>query len=402
MKTLQKVDESQLCIGCGLCVGLSNSVSAKMAEGSDGFLHPIVDNSTIDWNKIKKACPGLYVGDDKIKMQTEYEAIWGPFKEMRQGYAVDNTIRWLGSSGGGITALLLYLLESNTVDAVMQTGPLKSNPTRIGTFLNSTKEEIVRCASSRYCPSSPLSKIGEVIQCNKKFAFVGRPCDVSALRRYMQIHPELQEKIIVLISFFCAATPSFRATEIVLKELGVTSNEEIDEFWYRGKGWPGFATVVAKNGNNAFMSYQKSWGDILSNHAHFRCKICPDGIGILADVVFADGWETKNGKPVFNEKDGKNLIIIRTDKGEDVIRGAVKDNFLNTKSFDLEKLAHIQPSQKEKRVIIGARLLALRCWFMKYPKCINLSVYKNLIKHNKGIFKNFAGTFKRILLRHLQ
>jgi coenzyme F420 hydrogenase subunit beta len=180
----------------------------------------------------------------------------------------------------------------------------------------------------------------------------------------MDLHPELNEQIFLLISFFCAATPSYKATDLLLEKFNIQNKEEIKDFWYRGKGWPGFATVIKKSGIENRISYQESWGNILSNHAHFRCKICPDGIGMLADIAFADDWEIENGKPVFHEKDGRNIIIIRTASGKKAIDGAVGKEYLTTTVFNINNLNFIQPSHRNRRIIIGARLLALRFCFL--------------------------------------
>lgn len=397
MKTANKVDKKGLCIGCGICVGLAPHGSAQMVEYKDGFLHPEFIQNYKFPNNFKHICPGLQY-TNKTPLHSKFEKLWGPIKEIESGYAYDENIRWAGSSGGGITAILLYLLEKGIVDAVIQTGPSRNNPLKTDTFLNRTKDDILRCVSSRYCPSSPLLNIGSVLSTDTRIAFVGRPCDVSALYHYLELSPEYRKKIVILISFFCASTPSYNATDLLLNRLG-TSSKEVVNFWYRGKGWPGFATAVTNNGNEFNLSYEKSWGEILSKQAHFRCKICPDGIGFFADLVFADAWAIKNGSPVFNENDGINLILSRTDIGKKILSEAVNENYIHIGEFDISTLEQIQPSQFNKRLIVGARILALRMCGIFYPKCKGIPIFKNMSSAKLfDLFKNFIGTLKRILV----
>lgn len=397
MKSVSDIDRRSLCIGCGLCISLAKD-SSVMTEGSDGFLHPKVErNDKPFMDIVMQTCPGLQV-TSSAAISNKLERIWGPVAESRLGYACDKEIRFRGSSGGGISALLLYMLEKKFINAIVQTGVSKKNPLRSETFISRTREDIIHCSSSRYCPSSPLSRISEALsEPDAKIAFVGRPCDVTALRKYLNLYPELKSKVILLISFFCASTPSYNATDILLKEIEIDRNN-IAEFWYRGRGWPGAATGVTKTGDSRSLSYMESWGKILSNHAHFRCKVCPDGVGCSADISFADAWEIENGNPVFHEKEGRNAILVRTVKGLEYLNKAVSDQYINTSDFNLNELSIMQPSQAEKRTVVGARLLALRFCGEKYPRCFGLPVFRNLLYSNpRNSFINFAGTLRRRL-----
>ena len=60
----------------------------------------------------------------------------------------------------------------------------------------------------------------------------------------------------------------------------------------RGDGWPGSVTAVTASGKVAHMSYADSWGDILSHHVQFRCKVCPDGTGAFSDISCGTVWIT--------------------------------------------------------------------------------------------------------------
>ncbi len=399
MKSTKAIDQKKLCIGCGICTSFSKDVSAEMVEGVDGFLHPKIKPEYDNWNELEEICPGVQCKAD-FKLEKYEEKIWGPIKECFLGYAESEEIRWLGSSGGGISAFLIYLLEKQIVEAIVQIGPQKNNPLRTATYVNFTREDVLRCASSRYCPTSPLSSIKEILSGKKyKIAFVGRPCDVMALRHYLRLHPEYKNKVKFLISFFCASVPSYNATDILLQKIN-SNPEEVIDFWYRGKGWPGYATAVTKTEEKKILSYEKSWGDILSKHAHFRCKICPDGIGIFSDVTFADAWEIKEGKPVFDEREGRNVIMIRTAEGEEAVNGAINAGYIGKKEFAIRDLSLMQPSQLMKRKNVGARILALRFCGFQYPNCKGLPIYRNLRYSSIAqIFKNFAGALRRSLFK---
>ena len=55
------------------------------------------------------------------------------------------------------------------------------------------------------------------------------------------------------------------------------------------------------------MSYADSWGAHLSKHVQFRCKICPDAVGGVADIACADAWYGgDSGYPQFDEAAGRS------------------------------------------------------------------------------------------------
>lgn len=68
------------------------------------------------------------------------------------------------------------------------------------------------------------------------------------------------------------------------------------------------------------MTYNDSWGKILGRELGFRCKICPDGIGMLADISSGDSWNTKDGYPDFTEGDGKTFVLYAQIKDGNCLR----------------------------------------------------------------------------------
>ncbi len=142
LNSVTDVDRAGLCIGCGLCVGLFSDQQPKMHIGTDGFLHP---KNTFDkgtWKEICQVCPGMqYCSSENIRAPEEM--LWGPLVDAKIGHACDDMVRWLGSSGGGISSVLIYLLEKHIIDAVIQTGPDLNDPLRTATFLNFSKEDII-------------------------------------------------------------------------------------------------------------------------------------------------------------------------------------------------------------------------------------------------------------------
>lgn len=350
---------------------------------------------------ISDICPGL---GQKVEAGSRTDdVLWGPYKSMRTSHATDAALRFAASSGGALSAVLVFLLESGQVDQVIQTGADPDMPIGNIAVLSQSPEAVKAAAGSRYAPSAPLADLEPLLESDKTFAFVGKPCDVAALRALAEHDPRINARIPFMLSFFCAGVPSRDAGEAVLKALG-TDPAEVTAFRYRGNGWPGYTTATLADGRELSMSYHNSWGGILSGHVQHRCKICADGTGSAADLVCADAWESDDrGYPIFEEQDGVSLMVARTEKGEALRKAAEVHGHLKTMPFDVTKLEQTQPGQTRRRRALLARLAGLRCLGIPTPRYHGLHIRVAARQNSlSGNLKNFLGMLRRALRGRVQ
>lgn len=394
-----RVERGNLCAGCGICAGLFPD-KISMAEEEPGFLRPEL-SASLDAQEdalLSGVCPGL--GQSVTAQGRQDSALWGPAVSFQTGWATDPEVRFKGSSGGALSAILTHLLDAGHVDAIVQTEASDRLAIANQTVVTTDIHGVLRAAGSRYAPSAPLSGLSDLAaQKQRRFAFVGKPCDAAALRQALALRPDLAASFPVILSFFCAGVPSRTGAEEVLAALG-TKSSEVESFRYRGNGWPGQATAGLKDGTEASMSYHDSWGHILSKHVQHRCKICADGTGVAADIVCADAWESDDkGYPLFTDAPGQSLIVARTQLGADLIQAAETAGKIETAPFDVAKLVNIQPGQRERRRALLARLAALRLVGRPTPRYHGLKLFEaarqNPLKRN---LKNFLGMLRRSLL----
>lgn len=353
---IERIVDADLCTGCGVCAALvPGKLALNLAE--DGFLRPRTSRplSRNETRQVAAACPG---GTQMIaKGAVPGHSLWGQHLDVAQGWATDNELRHAGASGGGLSATLVWLLETGQVDGVLQIAADPRDPVGNRTVVSRTRAEVLQAAASRYAPSAPLLTVPDLLKSGEKFAFVGKPCDVSALRNWAKLDPKVNQTFPVMLSFFCAGVPSRHGGAEVVEALGVEASD-LARFRYRGNGWPGVAEAIAHDGDRRSMSYSESWGTILSRHVQPRCRICADGIGLEADLVFADAWESDaKGYPVFDEGDGISLIMARTKVGKALFERAVEAGQLTCESFDIAELETIQPGQTRRRRELIARLV---------------------------------------------
>ncbi len=368
---LTRVAAGALCSGCGACAALAPE-AISMTVSDKGYLRP-KQTAPIDAQKeraIPDVCPGL---GQRVEVGGRLDhPLWGPYVEVRTGFASDPELRFKGSSGGALSALLAWLIESGEVSAALTNQADPERAVANQPLLAKTRADVARAAGSRYAPSAPLAAL-DLVETGPA-AFVGKPCDVAAFRALQAKDPSLSQRFPVVLSFFCAGVPSLQGAEAVLEALG-TSPEHTAAFRYRGHGWPGRATAITADGQEASMTYHESWGQILSSRVQHRCKLCADGTGVAADIVCADAWETDaRGYPLFEEADGISLIVARTAKGAELLTRAEAAGALRTEPFDITTLATMQPGQTRRRQALSARLLGQRLLGRPVPKYRGLAL----------------------------
>lgn len=393
MTSISEIIRNDLCLGCGLCEAISKS--CRMELNSKGFYRPVplpVDKDEV--KKINALCPGIRVVCD---WATNTEA-WGNVVAVRNAWSADNRIRHDSSSGGVTSSLALYLLESGKVDAVLHAGNEDGNYLHNKLHVSRTRQEILSRNSSRYAPSLMFNNIFDILDKdkNQKFCFIGKPCDVAAVRNILREFPQYKERIPYLLSIFCAGMPSYNATLKAISTFGVKGEPVF--LRYRGDGWPGFFTVKYKDGQECKMTYNESWGKILGRDLGFRCKVCPDGIGLIADISSGDSWNSKNGYPDFTESEGKNFCFIRTEVGMTLFNEALEAGYIEAENLEIKEISKIQRYQYERRHIVGWRIAVVQLITGRIFKFKGLGYMKMALKANYlHALKDSLGTCKRLL-----
>lgn len=381
----------EYCTGCGLCHSV---VGVTFSHDERGYNIPNLDRKSDE--VCEKVCPCSGYASTKM----DDSDVWGRRIGVYLGWSLDDFIRQKASSGGVLTSICCYLIEHNLVDGIIQTRADSDICYKTETVVSKTVDEVLLCMGSRYAISSPLSNIKQLVKEGHVYAFVGKPCDASALRMQLESDEELKECIKYIFSFFCAGEPSDLAQLKLLQQLGCKSTEECTSLQYRGNGWPGYATAVKRDGTCERMTYNDSWGIILGRDIRRSCRICLDGIGEFADISCGDAWYMTADKTAdFTEGQGRNVIFTRTNEGEALLQAALKNDYLHIEAYEdnIEDLNYIQKYQFERRTTMGAMILAMKLLRKDAPqydrKILRFFSSKGSLRLK---LKRFLGTYKRI------
>jgi coenzyme F420 hydrogenase subunit beta len=346
-------------------------------------------------------CPGFAVDGDVelrgLSKTTEADHEFGPCLEIWEGCAADPEIRYKASSGGLLTALALYALERAGMAYVLHTEMDDARPWLNRTARSRSRAELLGRAGSRYAPASPCEALGDSEETGKPFVFIGKPCDAAGAAMLRRRRERLDASIGLSLTFFCAGTPSTRGTLDLIEELGARP-PEVASLRYRGEGWPGRFTVVLRDrGETKSLSYRESWGR-LTKYRPFRCHLCPDGLGRVADIACGDAWNRPSG----GEDAGRSLVLVRTPRGREALRGAAEAGYVRLDRVDASVVLAAQDSLLERRRQLFGRLLAMRSLAIPTPKFSGFSLWRSWGKRPlAGRMRDVLGTMRRLLQRGL-
>ena len=376
--------EEKYCCGCGLCNNFKEGIC-----DNKGFFRPNKNITVEEFDKKYCYC--------NLITKTDKSSLWGEIKETYYGYSTNDLIRNKASSGGILTAIASFLLRKKIVDCIIQIKVNDNNPLTTKVVWNTNENDVIKCCGSRYTASASLIDILNKIDLSKKYAVIGKPCDIRVLREYINQNKEL-DNIIYLLTFFCAGTPSKQANKELVRKMNI-DEKELKEFSYRGNGWPGKTTGITNEGIISTTDYEESWGKILGRDIQKICRFCWEGVGEAADISCGDGWYLKDNKPDFEEQEGRNIIFARTIKGNELLKemfefGEIKLEKLNS----IEEIKYMQPGQYMRKSSMFASILAMRIMGKDAPKykLYELSKYSKNISLKDNL-KIFVGTIKRIL-----
>jgi len=387
---------TEFCSGCGLCI---SQKKGQWEKDKKGFFNA-VSNDKAFHSFCDKVCPA---GGIQCR-ELEKGSVWGQNTGVYLSHSTDESIWFEASSGGVLTSLCLFLLDNKMVDGIIQTKMDPDNPIGTKTSLSRTREELMDCCGSRYSASAPLWDINDYLNGEEKYAFVGKPCDVTALRNFAKIDERVSDHIKYMFSFFCAGAPSEQANIQLLNKMGC-GKEGCVYLRYRGDGWPGYATAIDRHGVTFQLDYRSAWRDTLGRDIRKMCRFCLDGIGEMADISCGDAWYLgEDNKPLFTEAAGRNVVFCRTQWGKDLFLMASEAGYLTKSAYpEFEKeLPLYQAYQYERRTTMGTTILALKAMGRRYPKYsaeLLRSYGKRVgLKHKISRFK---GTIERIAKKKL-
>ena len=316
--------KSGLCTGCGLCSVIDPSVDIIEKEG---LLQPLSLPKSID---IDFFCPGIGYNLKQMGAElfpdTSYRYELGFYKQLLalRSQSV-NTLRH-ASSGGAITEICKYVLEKQLADGIICTKyDYSDESVRPVSYIAYNIDELMQSQGSKYCPTSTLIVLKEVMQNpDKKYILIGTPCQIAGYRKYSSTHASLRNQIVLCISNFCGGYRDFRELDFYIHR--IAGFKKATFFRHRGGGQPGGMKIISETGEEFSAPYPEYAK--LSRYVKVeRCSLCMDAVAELADISCGDAWLDDL------KKDGPWSIAIT----RSLIAQSIVENMISEKRLCIKK-----------------------------------------------------------------
>lgn len=388
-----------LCTGCGICSSACPSHAIAIMVESGRFLPKIDDDlckNDKGCHRCFDVCPGIGCNlielSKQLQSETSYEDQYiGKYEKCFVGYSNNKELRYHAASGGLVTQMLIWLLETGRIDGAVVTAFDNAQPLMVKTYIATSRNELIQAKGSKYAPVS-LNKAAKMIKEAKgaRYVIVGLPCHIQGFRKQTVRDKILREKIVAYFGLYCSCGRTFNLTDFVLKERNIKRNE-LTYFAYRDEGCLGsmVAKYIKKPNQKSSLSisleektykerYQSYYHPLRSFFIPKRCLFCIDHYARLADISFGD----IHIKPYSDDKIGINSIVVRTPKMLNWLLEAQKDNAIYLSDLEADTLNKSQIMAKRKYMRMGAYLKIARILGNKTPQYDIYLPVNNLFKYS--------------------
>lgn len=349
---LYDIIEADLCCGCGTCYSIcpTDAISIKLNKNSE-FIPKIDNDKCTRCNLCYEVCPNNhfnYKQENKIPT------------EVYSGYSKNTELRYKAASGGLVSQFLLDGLKFNYFDAVIAvTG---DNTNEFKAEILTTTKGILNGTGSKYNQIA-VNKILKELNDSKyeKICYVGLPCHIRGLNKYLKIHKKLEKKIVLKFSLVCGQVLTKAAISKQLRLLSFKESEII-KYSFRGNGWPGKQIIASKEKEKQINHTSKlAMGGIFSSPlcAVNACTYCEDHYSVESDISFCDTWHSsEKGKC-----GGLTSAICWSERGRCFVEKISKEGNVALNFDDFNKLKQAQGHKSTaaisfllKRKINGKRI----------------------------------------------
>lgn len=328
----REVLDPGLCVACGACVGLCPHIIFQ-----DGRV-AAPDACGLAGGRCHDLCPQAVAPDTfqrrrallAARGETNSEGI-GPVRQIWEGRATAADLAGRVQYGGVVSELMSLALETGMVgEAVLTAADGRGSPRGVRV---ADREGVVGCGGSVYAAGASLAVVNQALaepHSDHPLGLVGLPCQALAAAA-MAAHPNYPAagRLGLVIGLFCTMNLSARGLRRLLAEAGIGGPVTRGDF---PPPPAGIFQVWTEDGYRE-IPLEEVYRTRLSG-----CALCPDLTAELADVSVG----SREGK------DGLNTIIVRSERGEELVAEAIRRGSLELGPIDDEALSHLKTAAANK------------------------------------------------------
>jgi len=329
VELLEDVHQRDLCIGCGACVDLCPYF--KNYRGKTSQLFPC----SLEQGRCFAYCPKVEVDLNELSQkiwQVDYDGSpLGPYRKVLASRAGIQMKRGAFQAGGTVSAVMAFALKNKLIDAAALTDRQGLTPVaRLATDWT----KVAECASSKFMASPTLSALNMgVREGYNRLGVVGTPCQMTAvaqMRSNPLDKPEHDVPVALAVGLFCNWSVDTRQLmDFLAQRLDISKIRSMDIP-------PPPANIMTLETDNG--SVEVSLSDIKPLIPH-TCFVCLDMTSEFADLAVG----------MYEGRPGWNTLIIRSERGAEIVDQASRENFIETEEFPAENLKHLSKAAAEKK-----------------------------------------------------
>lgn len=359
--------EPAACIGCGVCAGICPDGRISMAMNAYGEYVPAgFDTCLHSCGACRQVCPFgngfenenvLAAGIFGDIVGIQHAQPIGFYINAYAGHCAVGDFRAKGASGGLAAWFLTALLEHRIVDRVIC---VQNCPGPVPLFQFSVLDSIgaVRqSAGSAYYPVELSGVIRTVLSEDARYAVIGLPCHLKALRLAMNRNPLLGRRVLILAGLVCGHLMTADYAEYLVRRLGFETSG-ICSICFRGKNPGSMSTdsvFMATSGSETRSLHSREFSRIWAS-GQFKpraCNFCDDIFAEVADVVFMDAWLPR----YIPDWRGTSITVSRSARVEELISTGIREGELIMEKIPASQVIASQAGVvRQKREFLSYRL----------------------------------------------
>jgi len=364
IKQLQKeAIDTGLCVECGACVSVCPTQAITLKEYEWGWNPEMTGNCPDEVCDVcYRVCPAFEVPSYKIeetffgrkRKDTFPENVVGVIRDYNNGYALNPESRDSSYSGGVCNAVLVAALEAGMIDAAVVADFDPERPWRAVSKIATTPEEIIKSAGSKYQPHPHLLAVKQAVdEGYKKIAITAVACHADGIRK-MQLCEDLgniADRIEFVCGLTCATHFTLKGTVHIISKIAGVPLDQVAEFSYRAKPFPGVFQVISKDGKIFEQDFVFQTLPQMMRFVPEHCRLCPEKVSMFGDLTFGDVWHhpvyspekfatlgkgfsgsytatTGYSEEIKEVKKGMSMVITRNEKGDRFLKNAVDQGYV--------------------------------------------------------------------------
>jgi coenzyme F420 hydrogenase subunit beta len=397
------------CIGCGVCAHVARDeivirldeigrFQASRINSSPGLSRTDAHESRrIDPNVV---CPFSQdaVDEDRLSKERFPDAVPDPligrYLNCYAGYVLESSYRRLGGSGGFGKWVLAELLRLCHVDAVIQVRAAEGkNGVHYSYAIFESFESVLQGSKSAYYPIGLHDVLATVSNEAKRYAIVGVPCFVKAIRLLQKADPVLRDRIRFCVGLICGHLKTAHYAESLAWQRGITpGNLRQVDFRVKLPDRPASRKGIRFIGDSSgqVVDQLACTEDLFGgdyNDCFFRysaCEFCDDVVAETADITIGDAWLPQ----YVGDSQGTSVVVTRHATLEGLLTRAAAEGRVHLDSISADDVARSQAGGlRDRREGLAVRLhLRDRSGVWRPPKRVVASL-RGISRHRRRIYR---------------